>query len=68
MDSLGNVNHDISVFRYWIFDSKYEKSPVINRELLDIICAQSVGEEQVAMFETVFTAVRYIFSTAQIKK
>ena len=44
MDSLGNVNHAIIVIGYWIFESNYEKSPVLNRELLDIICAPSVGE------------------------
>ena len=33
-----------------------------------MICAPSVGEEQVAEFETLFTAVRYIFSTAPLKK
>ena len=48
MDSLGNVNHDISVVGYCIFDSNYEKSLVLNRESLDTICAPSVGEEQVA--------------------
>ena len=31
MDSLGNVNHDISVVWYWIFDSNYEKALVHNR-------------------------------------
>ena len=25
MDSLGIVNHAISIVGYWIFDSKYEK-------------------------------------------
>ena len=64
MNSLGNVNHAIGVVGYWIFDSKYEKSLVLNRELFDIICAPSVGEEQVADFETVFTALRYICLTA----
>ena len=68
MDYLGNVNHDISVFGYLIFDSNYEKSLVLNRESLDIICAMSVGEEQVAKFETVFYYVRYINLTAQLKK
>ena len=33
-----------------------------------MIYAPSVGEEQVAEFETVFTAVRYICSTAHLKK
>ena len=58
MDSLVNMNYAISVLGYWIFDSKYEKALVLNRESLDMICAPSVGEEQVAVFETVFTAVR----------
>ena len=31
MDYLGNVNHAISVVGYWIFDSNYEKSLVLNR-------------------------------------
>ena len=57
MDFLGNVNNDISVVGYWIFDSNYEKELVLNRESLDMICALSSGEEEVADFETVFTAV-----------
>ena len=31
MDSLGNVNSAISVVGYWIFDSNYKKSLVLNR-------------------------------------
>ena len=58
MDSLGNANHAISVVGNWIFDSKYEKALVLNRASLDMICAPSVGEEQDAIFETIFTAVR----------
>ena len=54
MDYLGNVNHAISVVGYCIFDSNYKRSLVLNRELLDIICAPSVGEEEVATFERVF--------------
>ena len=58
MDSLGNVNHAISVVGNWIFDSNYEKALVLNKASLDMICAPSVGEEQDSIFETVFTAVR----------
>ena len=25
MESIGNLNHDISVLGYWIFDSNYKK-------------------------------------------
>ena len=68
MDYLWNLNNVISFVWYWIFDPNYEKLFVLNRESLDIICARSVGEEQVAVFETVFTAVRYICSTAHFNK
>ena len=37
IDSLGNVNHDISVVGYWIFDSNYKKSLFLTQESLDII-------------------------------
>ena len=68
MESLGNVNHAISVVGSWIFDSNYERALVLNKESLDIICAPSIGEEQADKFELVFTAVRYIFSAGQLKK
>ena len=44
MDSLGNANNDISVVGYWIFDSNYKKSLVLNRVSLDMICFPSVGK------------------------
>ena len=62
MDSLGNVNHAISVVGNWVFDSNYERALVLNRSSLDMICTPSVGEEQAAKFESVFTAVIYIYS------
>ena len=68
MDYLGNVNHAIGVVGYWIFDSKYKKKLVLNREPLDMICALSVGEEKVADFETLFTEVRYICSNIHLEK
>ena len=68
MYSLVNVNHAISAVGYWIFDANYEKSLFLNRVSLDMIFALSVGEEQAAKFEILFTAVRYIFSAEQVKK
>ena len=41
---LGNVNHDITVVGYCIFDSNYKRALVINRESLDMIYALSVDE------------------------
>ena len=68
MYSLVNVNRAISVVGYWIFDSNHKKTLVLNSELLDMIFAPSVGEEQVAVFETEFTAVVYLFSTSHLRK
>ena len=68
MDSLGNVNHAISVVDSWIFDSNYERALVLNMASLDMICVPSVGEEQAAKFEKVYYAVRYIFNEAKLKK
>ena len=68
MYSLGNVNHAISVVGYWIFDSNCKKAFVLNRVSLDMICAPYFDEEQATKSETVFTAVRYILSAAQLKK
>ena len=68
MDSLGNVNRAISVVGSWIFDSNYEIALVLNKASLYMICAPSVGEEQAAIFEKVYYAVRYIYIGAQLKK
>ena len=68
MDYLVNLNHSISVVGNWIFESNYEKALVINRKSFDIICAPSVGEEQVAKFETVFCSEIYLHLTAQLNK
>ena len=62
------MNHAISVVGSWIFDLNYESALVLNRASLDMICAPSVGEEQDAMFEKVYYAVRYIYIGAQLKK
>ena len=68
MDSLGNVNHAITVVGSWIFDQNYERALVPNKASLDMICAPSVGEEQAAKFEKVYDAVRYIFNESKLKK
>ena len=68
MDSIWNVNHAISVVGNWIFDSKYERALVLNRASLDMIFAPYVGEEQNAISEKVFNAVRYIFNEKKLKK
>ena len=56
---LGNMNHDISIVQYWIFDSNYNKALCLTQELLDIMCSPPIGKEQVATFQFVFYDVRY---------
>ena len=67
MDSLGNVNHSISVVGSWIFDSNDERALVLNKASLDMIFAPSVGEEQAAKFDKVYYAVRYILNEEKLK-
>ena len=68
MDSLGNVNHAISVVGSWIFHSNYEKALVLNMASLDMICASSIDEEQAACSEKVYYAVRFISKETQQKE
>ena len=68
IDYVGDVNHAIIVAGYWIFDSKYGKALLLNREYLDMIFTLSVGEKQLATFETAFFAMIKIRSTAHLKK
>ena len=58
MDSLENLNRDISVVGYWIFGSNYKKEFFLHRASLDMICSPYVGEEKADKFEPVFAAVR----------
>ena len=53
MESLGNVNHAISILGYWIFYSKYEKALCPTQESLYLLCSPSIGKEQVATFQSV---------------
>ena len=68
MDSLGNLNHAISILGHWIFDSNYEKALCLTQESLDIICYPSIGEELIPKFQSVFYAVRYSWAPGNLKK
>ena len=57
MEPIGNVNYDISIVEYCIFDSNYNKSLCLTQELLDILCSTSIGKELVATFQYVFYVV-----------
>ena len=62
MDTLVNVNPNISIVGNWIFDSKYLKSLCLTKYSLDIVCSYSVCEEQVEKLESVFYAVIYMWA------
>ena len=66
IDTLDNVNHAISIVVNWIFESNYEKALRLTRVSLNIICSSFIGEEQVVNFETLFYAVRYMWSTGNL--
>ena len=67
MDTIGYVNHAISILCSWIFYYNYGKALRLTRESLDLICSPLIGEEQVVMFETVFLSVRYMWAPGNIK-
>ena len=54
MDTIENVNHAISIVRYCIFESNYQKALFLTKESLDLICSLFFDEEKVENFETVF--------------
>ena len=59
MESLGNVNHAISIVGSWIFYSIHEKALCLKQESLDMIYYPSIFKELIATFQSVFYAVRY---------
>ena len=68
MESLENLNNDISIVGHFISDSNYNKALCLTQESLDLIFSPSVGEEQVATFRSVFYAVRYIWAPIHLIK
>ena len=66
MDSVGNVNNELSIVGYWIFDSNYKKALLLKLDSLNLICPPSVGEVIFFVFESVFHIVRYINNTGKL--
>ena len=44
MVTLGNVNNNISVLGYWIFESNNERALHMTQESLDLVCYRSICE------------------------
>ena len=67
MDSLGNLNHAISIVGHWISDSNYKKELCLTQEYMDIIFSPSIGGELVATLRSIFYAVRYIWAPINLR-
>ena len=66
MDIVGNINHTVIIFGYWIFYNNYKKALLLTLDLLNLICPALVGEGMFAVFESVFRAFRYISITGKL--
>ena len=42
MNSVGNVNHTLSIADYWILDSNYKKTLLLTLYSLNLICYHTV--------------------------
>ena len=54
MDSIVNINHAVSIFAKWIFDSNLKKVLPLMVEYLNLICSSSDGENIFTFFEECF--------------
>ena len=59
MDSVGNMNHAVSVVVKWVFDSNNENFLLLNIDSVDLICASSDEDDYYAKSQVVYYAVRY---------
>ena len=67
MDSVGNINHAVSVVGKWTFDSNYKKVLPLNIDSLNLICAFSDEYYYLEIFQVVYYAVRSV-NTKSISK
>ena len=65
MESVCNVNHEVSIVSYYIFDSNYKKALPLTLDSLNIILSPSLGEVIFAVFESLFHAARYTNNTGK---
>ena len=68
IDSLGCINHAISILDHWILASNYEKEMFLAQESLEIIFYPSIGELLIATFQYSFYVVRYSWAPGHLKK
>ena len=58
MNIVGNFNHAVSIFSYWIFEFNYKRTLPLTKYLLHIVSYTLEGDVIFAMFERVFLTVR----------
>ena len=60
IETVGNVNHEVSIGRNWIFDSYYDKNLPLAKESMNLICYYSDGYAMYLIFERVYYEARYV--------
>ena len=65
IDSVGNVNHEVSLVHYYIFEFNNKNELPLKIYSLNFVCSSFVGEGLNVRFETVFYAFRYINNTGK---
>ena len=67
MESVGNVNHAVSIVRYWISDPNYKHALLLKIDSLNLIYSPTEGEGTFSVFETVFHTVIYTSKKGKLK-
>ena len=67
MDSVGNLNHSVSIVCYWVLGSNSKKGIPLTLYSSNLVCSTSEGRVMFAVFVALFHAVRYINNTGKIK-
>ena len=60
MDSVGNMNHAVSVVEKCTFDSNYKKDLLLNIDSLNAMCSCSDEDYYFATFQVLFYALRRV--------
>ena len=67
MDTVGNLNHSVSIVGHWIFDSNYKKALPLTTQSLNIMWYPSEGGRGVfSLLESVFYAFIYVNNKSKL--
>ena len=69
MDTVGNINHSVSVFVNWIFGSNYNRYLILMKESLDQIFAPTeYYTNMYAKFRQFYHSVWYVNQKSKFKR